>query len=170
MTDDEYHGRRRQERDRWIDGNMRVASRDAARRPDEQTTKPRGQERAKAWEKCLEHGPAAAGVWACPTCLVDLRTENERLRAELAEWRTLRDPVSLHVNLLRGLPARLDAALYLHLGGHDQAKDAAVSKERNLLRGFFREALADKDVVWPAEVDMLYDRCFAEPYKPDESE
>lgn len=33
--------------------------------PVERSTRP--------WERCREHGPAAAGVWACPTCLVDLR-------------------------------------------------------------------------------------------------
>ena len=47
---------------------------------------------------------------------------------------------------------------------------AEVAKERERLRGFFREALSDRGVTWPAEVDMLYDRCFAEPYSPDESE
>ena len=48
--------------------------------------------------------------------------------------------------------------------------DAVVEHERERLRGFFREALSDRGVIWPAEVDMLYDRCFAEPYSPDESE
>ena len=31
--------------------------------------------------KCKHHGPAAQGVWACPTCLVELREENQRLRS-----------------------------------------------------------------------------------------
>lgn len=37
------------------------------------------------WEKCREHGPAEPGVWACPTCLVELRQENERLRGIVPE-------------------------------------------------------------------------------------
>lgn len=50
------------------------------------------------------------------------------LRAEVAEWQKLRNPAVLHANLLRGLPARLDAATYLHLGGHDQL--LAAERER----------------------------------------
>ena len=34
----------------------------------------------RPWEKCKEHGPAQPRVWACPACLVELRTENDRLR------------------------------------------------------------------------------------------
>ena len=33
--------------------------------------------------KCKHHGPAAQGVWACPSCLVDLRDEHKRLRSAL---------------------------------------------------------------------------------------
>jgi TusA-related sulfurtransferase len=31
---------------------------------------------------CRHHGPAAKGVWACPTCLIELREENQRMRGE----------------------------------------------------------------------------------------
>lgn len=54
--------------------------------------------------------------------------EIERLRTELAEWQKLRDPVTLHVSLLRGFPAKLDAATFLHIGGHDQLM--AAERER----------------------------------------
>ena len=37
----------------------------------------------RPWEQCREHGPAQTRVWACPTCLVQLRDENERLREAL---------------------------------------------------------------------------------------
>lgn len=49
---------------------------------------------------------------------------------ELAEWRKLRDPVFLHANLLRGLPAKLDRATFLHLAGDAQQQaEAAVDTQ-----------------------------------------
>lgn len=36
----------------------------------------------------------------------------------------------------------------------------AVAAERERLRGYFREALADTGITWPGEVDILYDKCF----------
>lgn len=38
---------------------------------------------------------------------------------ELMEWRKLRDPVTLHVSLLRGFPSQLDRATFLHIAGDD---------------------------------------------------
>ena len=38
-----------------------------------------------------------------------------------------------------------------------------AAAERERLRGYFRDALADKGIMWPGEVDILYDKCFAEP-------
>ena len=37
---------------------------------------------------------------------------------------------------------------------------AAVAKERERLRGCFRDALADTGITWPGEVDILYGKCF----------
>ena len=54
---------------------------------------------------------------------------------------------------------------------HEEAEtaiSAAVAAERERLRGHFRAALEDKGITWPGEVDMLYDKCFAAPYVPDE--
>jgi hypothetical protein len=45
--------------------------------------------------------------------------EIERLRAQVAEWEKLGDPVTLHANLLRGIPCRLDRATFLHLAGDE---------------------------------------------------
>ena len=40
------------------------------------------------------------------------------LEAELAEWEKLKDPINLHVNLLRVVPCRLDRMQHLlHLAG-----------------------------------------------------
>ena len=44
-----------------------------------------------------------------------------------------------------------------------------VEIERERLRGHFRVALADKGITWPGEVDILYDKCFAEPWASDET-
>jgi hypothetical protein len=49
--------------------------------------------------------------------------ELDALRAELAEWRKLREPEALHVNLLRGQPAQLSRETFLHLAGADHVKD-----------------------------------------------
>lgn len=41
----------------------------------------------------------------------------EALRAELAQWRKLKNPEVLHRNLLRGFPAQLSSTQLQHLGG-----------------------------------------------------
>jgi len=46
-----------------------------------------------------------------------------------AQWEKLRDPAVLHVNLLRGLPARLSKAQLLHLLGAD-AQQVAVPQTK----------------------------------------
>jgi hypothetical protein len=46
------------------------------------------------WEQCKEHGRAEARVWACPTCLVELRAERDRLIAEVARQVEARDAVA----------------------------------------------------------------------------
>ena len=51
-----------------------------------------------------------------------LAMELAAVRKELAEWQRLRDPVVLHVSLLRGLPAKLDRDLFLHLAGTEPPK------------------------------------------------
>jgi hypothetical protein len=46
------------------------------------------------------------------------------LEAEVAEWRKLRDTTTLHVNLLRGMPASLSRETFLHLAGDGAALEA----------------------------------------------
>jgi hypothetical protein len=46
-----------------------------------------------------------------------LKAENEALKNELSEWEKLKDPNTLHVNLLRGFPARLTKDQLDHLKG-----------------------------------------------------
>lgn len=64
----------------------------------------------------------------CPTCTPDgfdaagnrkppEPTARQACSAELDEWRKLRDPETLHANLLRGQPARLSREQLLHLLG-----------------------------------------------------
>jgi hypothetical protein len=40
----------------------------------------------------------------------------------------------------------------------------AAAEENERLRGFFRKALADTEIVWPGEIDILYEKCFSAPY------
>ena len=55
--------------------------------------------------KCKHHGPADKGVWACPTCLVELREENQRMHEEIMRcWFVLKD-AGLH-------PGRTDDVLH----------------------------------------------------------
>ena len=49
---------------------------------------------------------------------------------ELMEWRKLRDPTTLHANLLRGMPAQLSRATFLHCAGADQFIDALQEAEK----------------------------------------
>lgn len=45
----------------------------------------------------------------------------------------------------------------------------ARKAERERLRGYFREALADTGIACRGEVDILYDKCFMAPYVHDEA-
>lgn len=76
--------------------------------------------------------------------------EIERLSAELAEWRKLRDPHTLHVNLLRGLPAQLTRPQVLHLIGDDVERFAEIEAENERLRAALREVLEFQSAPnWP---------------------
>lgn len=55
------------------------------------------------------------------TQVASMVDEVEALRGLVAEWEKLRDPVTLHVSLLRGFPARLPRSVFLHLAGDDLA-------------------------------------------------
>lgn len=41
--------------------------------------------------------------------------------------------------------------------------------ERERLRVYFRDAMADHGITWPGEVDILYEKCFGAPYVPDKA-
>lgn len=78
--------------------------------------------------------PAGVGSSAGLGLVERLRAEIERTVSldllhqeasdEIEQWRKLRDPLILHVSLLRGQPARLSRAALLHLAGADQLLDA----------------------------------------------
>ncbi len=46
-----------------------------------------------------------------------LFSDAARYKAIAEEWQRLCDPLVLHVNLLRGVPAKLDRDVFLHLAG-----------------------------------------------------
>jgi hypothetical protein len=56
--------------------------------------------------------------------------EIDRLRGELVEWNKLRNPATLHANLLRGIPCRLDRATFLHLAGDETPNDSITGLGR----------------------------------------
>jgi len=63
------------------------------------------------------------------------------LESQLTKWEKLKDPINLHVNLLRGVPCRLDRMQHLlHLAGatdYDYLK-AANAKMRKALLGLLK--------------------------------
>ena len=66
--------------------------------------------------------------------LVKAEREIERLSAELANWQNLRDPATLHANLLRGLPAQLTREQAMHLCADDLQRMAELEAEVESLR------------------------------------
>jgi hypothetical protein len=76
-----------------------------------------------------------------------MKAEIADLRAALAQWETLRDPATLHANLLRGLPAKLEARELLHIAGYTQHQvDAALTQQAAPDDpGTLFDALAEKD-------------------------
>lgn len=55
-----------------------------------------------------------------------MRERAEKAEAALAEWEKLKDPVTLHINLLRGFPATLTADMLRHIAGDFSDARAAV--------------------------------------------
>lgn len=51
--------------------------------------------------------------------IAELEAALAKSRRQVAEWVKLCDPVTLHVNLLRGIPCKLDRATFLHLAGDE---------------------------------------------------
>lgn len=60
------------------------------------------------WQQCPTCTPD--GFDAAGNCKPPEPTARQACSAELDEWRKLRDPETLHANLLRGQPARLSVA------------------------------------------------------------
>lgn len=79
----------------------------------------------KPWERCSIHGPAEDRVWACPACLVELRTEVEALRADAERYRWLTDDHSKHETR----EAVHQIGLRLSVSGKGRT-DAAIDLER----------------------------------------
>lgn len=80
-------------------------------------------------ENALEvaaEGKGAGLLGAYPMAAQVLADEVRRLRYQVAEWAKLGDPVTLHANLLRGIPCRLDRDTFLHLAG-DETPNAKLN-------------------------------------------
>ena len=93
----------------------------------------------RPWEQCREHGRAESNVWACPTCLVELRrwksTHAPRLEALEGLLRTAQHEASAGreavatLNSERAANARLTAEL------------EEAQRQRDLLQAALLEAL-----------------------------
>lgn len=82
------------------------------------------EERSQKWEA----GPSGGGCSRALAAEKSIEVKNARiaeLEAGIATWSMLRDPVILHANLLRGLPAQLDRATFLHLAGDGPGDELA---------------------------------------------
>ena len=66
-----------------------------------------------------DEGKAEGLLGMYPAATRVLAEEVRRLQKQLREWEKLQDPVFLHVNLLRGLPAKLSRDTFLHLAGDE---------------------------------------------------
>ncbi|OVE49407.1 hypothetical protein [Chromobacterium violaceum] len=91
-------------------------------------------------EKFTKHftGTEADAVFinsASPAAILSLLDRIDAQAAELAEWHKLRDSNALHINLLRGMPARLTAEQLLHIAGDEYQRMATRISELELFLG-----------------------------------
>lgn len=80
----------------------------------------------------------APGFEACVEAEMRILTNPPAAEVTLADWEKLRDPTTLHVNLLRGFPAKLSREQLLHLAGDPPAAPSAEDK----IRAGLNEAIA----------------------------
>jgi len=80
--------------------------------------------------------------------------------AELTQWRKLSDPVTLHANLVRGIPCKLPDNLILHLLGDDAQDSEAERKDLRDTISSMQEDIGELDGITrllTAERDRLRD-------------
>lgn len=69
------------------------------------------------------------------------------LRNELMLWQSLKDPMTLHRNLLAGFPARLNSGLYMHLAGqHIWDNHTSVRALLAHIRAVYATVLSETDL------------------------
>ena len=73
-------------------------------------------------------GKGAGLLGMYPMAAQVLADEVRRLRYQVAEWEKLGDPVTLHANLLRDIPCRLDRDTFSHLAG-DETLNVRANRE-----------------------------------------
>ncbi len=89
------------------------------------------------------------------------------LESQLAEWEKLKDPINLHVNLLWGVPCRLDRMQHLlHLAGATDYDDlkAANAKMRKCLESISAHHERKRQDEQRAGVHMAFGNARAEHY------
>lgn len=100
--------------------------------------------------------------WGSTACQ-EAATVIQRQKLALLEWQKLRDPVVLHANLLRGIPARLTLNQALHLIGDDADRIAEIEAENLRLKQALQEAVElvghNKEVAgWRERCAVLLER------------
>lgn len=82
----------------------------------------------------------------------------DALRAELAEWHKLKDPNALHINLLRGFPAKLDESQLRHIIG--DAADAPPAQVPDVrCPHCFGSGVMPKAAIFPEPPDVKCRNC-----------
>ena len=80
--------------------------------------------------ECDECGAKFDGVTTAITIHKDIKSQLATVTAERDELARLKDPHTLHVNLLRGFPAQLSRMDYLHLAGATDYDAVCAERDR----------------------------------------
>lgn len=91
---------------------------------------------------------------ASPAAVLALLDYIDAQATELAEWHKLRDSNALHINLLRGMPARLTTEQLLHIAGDKYQNMVARIAELERDAARYRWLRSDDIEVRPGQMEI----------------